>query len=114
MVIFSKHTGFKGFVEEFMRLWQKFILDLDKGLGIFYKLCFNSSYGQEIINEEKFTKVMWCNTHQTLKNHLKLYFINTIKFNNNVYQCELARKHLDIMQLFNMNSLHLIMLNIGS
>jgi hypothetical protein len=35
---------------------------------------------------------MLCNTHQTLNNHLKPNFINTIKFNNDVYQCELARK----------------------
>jgi hypothetical protein len=44
------------------------------------------------INEEKFTKVMLCNTPQTLNNHLKPNFINTIKFNNDVYQCELSRK----------------------
>jgi hypothetical protein len=35
---------------------------------------------------------MLCNTHQTLNNHLKPNFINPIKFNNDVYQCELARK----------------------
>jgi hypothetical protein len=45
MMIFSKHTGFKGFVEEFMRLRQQAILDKNKGLGNFYKLCLNSSYG---------------------------------------------------------------------
>jgi hypothetical protein len=33
-----------------------------------------------------------CNTHQTLNNHLKFNFIHTIKFNNDVYQCELSRK----------------------
>jgi hypothetical protein len=92
IMTFSKHHGFKGFVEEFMSLRQQAILDKNKGLGNFYKLCLNSSYGQEIINEEKFTKVMLCNTHQTRNNHLKPNFINTIKFNNNIYQCELARK----------------------
>jgi hypothetical protein len=92
IMTFSKHNGFKGFGEEFMRLRQQVILDKNKELGNFYKLCFNSSYGQEIINEEKFTKVMLCNTHQTLNNHLKPSFINTINFNNDGYQCELARK----------------------
>jgi hypothetical protein len=92
IMIFSKHTEFKGFVEEFIRLRQQAILDKNKGLGNFFKPCLNSSYGQKIINEEKFTKVMLCNTHQTLNNHLKPNFINTIKFNNDVYQCELARK----------------------
>jgi hypothetical protein len=33
-----------------------------------------------------------CNTHQTLNKHSKPNFINTIKFNKDVYQCELARK----------------------
>jgi hypothetical protein len=94
MMIFSKYTGFKGFIEEFMKLRQQAILDKNKGLVNFSKLCLNSSYGQEIINEEKFTKVMLYNTHQTLNNHLKLNFINPIKFNNDVYQCELARKTL--------------------
>jgi hypothetical protein len=32
------------------------------------------------------------NTHQVLNKHLKPNFINTVKFNNNVYQGELARK----------------------
>jgi hypothetical protein len=75
-----------------MRLRQQVILDKNKGLGNFYKLCLNSSYGQEIINEKKFTKVMLCYTHQTLNNHFKSNFINTIKFNNDFNQCELARK----------------------
>jgi hypothetical protein len=92
MMTISKYTGFKVFVEEFMRLRQQAILDKNKGLGNFYKLCLNSSYGQENINEEKFTKVMLCNTHQTLSYHLKPNFITTIKFNNDVYQCELSRK----------------------
>jgi hypothetical protein len=92
MITFSKYTGFKEFVEEFMRLRQQAILDKNKGLGNLYKLCLNSSYGHKIINEEKFTKVVLCNTHQTLNNHLKPNFFNTIKFNNDVYQCELARK----------------------
>jgi hypothetical protein len=43
-------------------------------------------------NEEKFTKCVLCNTYQVLNNHLKPNFINTIKFNNDVYQCELSRK----------------------
>jgi hypothetical protein len=92
MMTFSKHTEFKVFVEKFMRLRQQAILSKNKGLGNFYKLCLNSSDGQEIINKEKFTKVMLCSTHQTLNNHLKSNFINTIKFNNDIYQCELARK----------------------
>jgi hypothetical protein len=92
MMIFSKHTGFKGFVEEFMRLRQQAIFDKNKGLGNFYKLFLTSSCEQEIINKEKFTKVMLCSTLQTLNNHLNPNFINTIKFNNDVYQCELARK----------------------
>jgi hypothetical protein len=33
-----------------------------------------------------------CNTNHALNNHLKPNFINTIKFNNDVYQCELAIK----------------------
>jgi hypothetical protein len=66
MMIFSKHTRFKGFVEEFIRLRQQAIPDKNKELGNFYKLCLNSSYGQEIINEEKFSKVMLCNTHHRL------------------------------------------------
>jgi hypothetical protein len=49
-MIFSKHTGFKGFVEEFMKLKQQAILDKNKGLGNIFKLCLKSSYGQEIIN----------------------------------------------------------------
>jgi hypothetical protein len=36
--------------------------------------------------------VILCNTHQTLNNHLKPNLMNTIKFNNDVYQCELAQK----------------------
>jgi hypothetical protein len=63
MMAFSKHNGIKGFGEEFMRLRQQSILDKNKGLGDFYKLYLNSSYGQDIINEEKVTKVMLCNTH---------------------------------------------------
>jgi hypothetical protein len=35
---------------------------------------------------------MLCNTYQTHNNHLKPNFLNTIKFNNDFYQCELARK----------------------
>jgi hypothetical protein len=62
-----------------MKLRQQAILDKNKGLVNFYKLCLNSSYGQEIIKKEKFTEVMVCNTHQTLNNHLKPNFINTIK-----------------------------------
>jgi hypothetical protein len=42
----SKHTAFKGFAEEFMRLRQQAILDKNKWVGNFYKLCLNSSYGQ--------------------------------------------------------------------
>jgi hypothetical protein len=30
MMLFTKHTGFKGFVEEFMRLRQQAILDKNK------------------------------------------------------------------------------------
>jgi hypothetical protein len=86
MMTFSKHTGFKGFVEEFMKLRQQAILDKNKGLGKIYKLCLNSSYGQEIIKEEKFTKVMLCITHRVINNHLKSNLINTVKFNNDVYQ----------------------------
>jgi hypothetical protein len=37
---------------------------------------------------------MLCNTHQTLNNLLKPNFINTIKFNNDVYENELPRKTL--------------------
>jgi hypothetical protein len=92
MMIFSKHTGFKGFVEEFMKLKQQAILDKNKGFGNFYKLCLNSSDGQEIINNEKFTKVVLGNTQQGLNNHLKPNFINTVKFKNDFYQYELARK----------------------
>jgi hypothetical protein len=77
-----------------MRLRQQAILDKNKELWNFYKLCLNSSYGQEIINEEKFKKVVLCNTHQALNNHFKSNFINTTKFNNDVDQCELARKTL--------------------
>jgi hypothetical protein len=92
MMILSKHTGSKWFVEEFIKLRQQAILDKNKKLGNFYKQSLNSSFGQEIINEAKFTKVMLCNTHQVLNNHVKPNFINTIKFNNDVYQCELASK----------------------
>jgi hypothetical protein len=94
MMIFIKHTGFKKFVEEVMKLRQQAILDKNKGNRNFYQLCFNSSYRQEIINEEKFTKIMLCNTHQTLNNHLKPNFINTVQFNNNVFQCELSKKNI--------------------
>jgi hypothetical protein len=37
IMTFSKHTGFKGIVEEFMRLRQQSILDKNKGLENFYK-----------------------------------------------------------------------------
>jgi hypothetical protein len=43
MMIFSIPTGFKVFAEEFMRLRQQAILDKNKGLGNFFKLCLNSS-----------------------------------------------------------------------
>jgi endonuclease IV len=95
MMTFSKHTVCIGFVEKFMRLRQQAILDKNKGLGIILKLCHNSSYGQEIIQEKKFKKVVLCFTHQILINYLKPNFINTIKFNNDVYQCKLARKTFD-------------------
>jgi hypothetical protein len=103
LMTFIKHTGLKGVVEEFMSLRQQAILDKHKGLGNFYKLCLNSSYGQEIINEEIFTKVMLCKTHQTLNNHLKSNFITTIKFNNDVYQCELVKKTFSCTILITLN-----------
>jgi hypothetical protein len=51
-----------------------------------------NNYHSLHVLEEKCTKVMLCNTHQTLLNHLKPNLINTIKVNNDVYQCEYARK----------------------
>jgi hypothetical protein len=33
-----------------------------------------------------------CITHEAFNNHLNTNFINTINFNNDVYQCELDRK----------------------
>jgi hypothetical protein len=67
---FSNHTGLKGVIEEFMSLRQQAILDENKELRNFLKLCLNSPYGQEIINEEKFTKIVLCNSHQVLIKHL--------------------------------------------
>jgi hypothetical protein len=75
-----------------MRLRQQAILDKNKGFGNFYKLCLHSSNGQEIINEEKFPNVVLNKYYQKLNNHLKPNLINTIKFNNDVFQSELARK----------------------
>jgi hypothetical protein len=114
IMTFNKHSGFKGFTEEFMSLTQQVFFDKNKGLGDFFLLCLNSSYGQTIINEEKLAKIMLCHTHQTLNHNFKPNFINTIKFNNDVYRCELARKTLDVILIFNVDSLLLLMLNIGS
>jgi hypothetical protein len=84
---FCQHTSFKGFIEDFMRLRQQDILDKNKRLGNFFKLCLNSSDGQEIINEEKFTKVVLCNTHQVHNNHLTPILLNSINLNNDNFQC---------------------------
>jgi hypothetical protein len=65
MMTFIKHTRVKGFVKEFMILRQQAILDKNKGLGNFYKLCLSLSYGQEIINKEKFKKVVLSNTQNS-------------------------------------------------
>jgi hypothetical protein len=35
IMTFSKHTGFQGIVEEFMKLWQQAILNKNKRLGNF-------------------------------------------------------------------------------
>jgi hypothetical protein len=86
IMTFCKNNGFKGFKS----LLQHTFLEKNKGLGNFYKLCLNSSYGQEIINEEKTTKIMLYTTHQELNNHFIHTFMSTVKCNNGVYQCELA------------------------
>jgi hypothetical protein len=51
IMIFRKHNRCKGFVEEFMRLRQQAILDANKRLGNFFKICLNWSFGNETIIE---------------------------------------------------------------
>jgi hypothetical protein len=58
LITFTKQTGLKSFTEELMNLRQLAIIDNNKGVSNFYKLCLNSSYVQEILNEEKYSKMI--------------------------------------------------------
>jgi hypothetical protein len=44
-----------------------------------------------MLNEEKYTKNIICNTKQAMNNHLKSNFVNTVKFSDNLYQCEIGK-----------------------
>jgi hypothetical protein len=66
-----------------------------------------------------FQLIIWARTYQwrevykvvLLNNNLKPNFIDAVKFNNNVYQCELAKKTFKCKLLLNIVSLHSIILN---
>jgi hypothetical protein len=91
LTTFTKHSGFNSFTEEHMKLRQEANVNGNKGMDNFYKLCLNSSYGQEILNEEKFTKLQVCNAHQTLNYHLNPNSINTRVLSEDTYRCGLGR-----------------------
>jgi hypothetical protein len=88
MYVFTKHRGYKGFVEEFMKKRQKASIEGDGVGDTFYKICLNGSYGYDILNNAGFAHTKFCNTEQTFSAQLSSSFVSTRKLGEDKYQVQ--------------------------
>jgi hypothetical protein len=89
MYVYTKHTGFKTFVERYTRKRQMAKLAGDGAADEFYKMCLNGAYGYDIMNEENFTKTEFCSREKTFLRHLSPYHSATRKINSSTYQVQM-------------------------
>jgi hypothetical protein len=92
MYVFTKHTAFKGFVNEFMKKRQKSKFEGDDAGDMFYKIALNGSYGYDIMNCANFSHSKLCDTAQTFSSQLNPNFISTRKLAEDNYQVEYTPK----------------------
>jgi hypothetical protein len=92
MYVFTKHTAFKGFVNEFMKKRQKAKFEGDVTGDMFYKIALNGSYGYDIMNCANFSHSKLCDTAQTFSSQLNPNFISARKLAQDNYQVEYTPK----------------------
>jgi hypothetical protein len=82
---FDKADCFKEFVTSFMSRCIQTITNKKDGVETYCKMMLNSSYGFDILNEEKYSKVKFCNYDQTLDAQARPNFIHTRQINPDLY-----------------------------
>jgi hypothetical protein len=90
--VYEKHTGFRAFTEEMTRLRQKTKLSNNKAGDEFYKLVLNSSYGYDIMNEEKFSKSQVVSKNVPTMKVFSPYFMSARPLNENYYQVQMEKE----------------------
>jgi hypothetical protein len=91
MYVYEEHTGFRSFTEEMTRLRQEAKLRGDGAGYEFYKLVLNGSYGNDIMNEEKFSKSQVVAKNLAAMKVFYPYFISARPLNENCYQVQMEK-----------------------
>jgi hypothetical protein len=90
--IFSSHDNFNAFACQTMRRRQEAILNGDKIRDMFNKIALNGSYGYDIMNESKYSKVRIVNRHKCFLAHMTPTFRHSEKLADDVYLVESVAK----------------------
>jgi hypothetical protein len=90
--IFTAHDNFNAFACQTMRRRQEAILNGDKIRDMFNKIALNGSYGYDIMNEAKYSKVKIVNRHKCFLAHMTPTFRHSEKLADDVYLVESVSK----------------------
>ncbi|GHU20290.1 hypothetical protein FACS189472_11380 [Alphaproteobacteria bacterium] len=85
IVTFTKTDCFKKFVTTFMNRRIAAMKLGNKGYEKYCKMMMNSSYGFDILNEEKYTKTKLCDYAETKDSQRRPNFISARRINNDLY-----------------------------